>query len=69
MFNIETEHNVLRPDALKHVFSIKWMSGFITCADDSPEQKDTKFLDDATMLPSLFHDNRDFGLMNFHFSS
>jgi hypothetical protein len=49
MFNAEAGNNLLRAEALESVFSIMWMSGFITRADDTSEQEEeAKFLDDTT---------------------
>ena len=69
----DTEHHVLRADPLERAFAIKWMTGFITRADDWIAASETEegaeerseLLDDATALLSSFtgtNDDLDFGL-------
>ena len=69
----DTEQHVLRADPLERAFAIKWMTGFITRADDwiaaseteEEAEERSEFLDDATALLSSFtgtNDDQDFGL-------
>jgi len=68
--DIETEHQVLRADPLERAFAIKWVTGFITRADDwiaasEKEEERSEILEDATALLSSFtgtNDDQDFGL-------
>ena len=69
----ENEHQVLRADPFERAFAIKWVTSFITRADDwiATSEKDeeteerSEILEDATALLSSFtgtNDDQDFGL-------
>ncbi|KIM38116.1 hypothetical protein M413DRAFT_447896 [Hebeloma cylindrosporum] len=69
----ETEDQVLRADPLERAFAIKWITGFITRADDwiaasekeEEAEERSELLDDATALLSFFtgtSDDHDFAL-------
>jgi hypothetical protein len=70
MFNAEAGNNLLRAEALESVFSIMWMSGFITRADDTSEQEEeAKFFDDATRRYHRAVSTEIHTHINFYFSS